>query len=169
MGYQKQCPACGSSNSADSPICTCCAHMFNGASYGQAAGNAHGYASGPQQYATYSPYATTSRATPDDRHLATVMWISALFLPLLGPALFLLFCQKSQFVSKSALHALVFHVWTIIASLAIVILAFVTFGLALLFLIPLAILEFVVPIIGAVRAAKGSVYAPPFSRNWLKA
>lgn len=169
MGFQKQCPACGSSNSADSPICTCCAHMFQTVGYGQAAGDSCAYVGGAQSYAAYTVSAPSVQSTAEERHLASVMWITAFFFPIFGPGLFLLVCQKSPFVHKNSLQALVFHVWSVVITIALLIFGMFTFGLSLLPLIPLTILTLVVPIIGAVRASKGSIYTPPFSRNWLKA
>ncbi len=96
------------------------------------------------------------------------MWITALFFPIFGPGLFLLICQKSPFVHKNSLQALIFHVWSVLITFALLIFGIFTFGISLLLLIPLSILTLVVPIIGAVRASKGAVYTPPFSSGWLK-
>lgn len=102
---------------------------------------------------------------PEDEKLwATLVHIGGIFFSFV-PALvaYLVLKDRGPFIRAHAATALNFQLTMLIASIAVVILTIVTFGLAGFLYFPLAVLVIVFAIIAAVAANKGQFYRYPLS------
>ncbi len=134
----------------------------------------------PQQYAYQGPYpppgayATQGAYPPpqplwehEARTVAALTHVSALFFPFLGPLVsFLIFKGRSLLVEHHAKEQLNLAISLFLAVVAAVVATVATFGLALIAIIPLAVVvpvgAFILTIVAAVSASRGEYYRFPF-------
>lgn len=120
----------------------------------------------PSFYDTSAPIAAGPNA--NDKNMGMLVHVLAIFFPLLGPLLIWLTQKEtSPWASDEAKAALNFHITAFFASIAVGILAIITFGLGLFLYFPLGIAVFVFEVLGAIEASKGNHYKYPFSLNLI--
>src|SRR5947209_3502372 len=110
--------------------------------------------------------------TQEDRTQAMLMWLLSLVIGFISPLIFMFVSKDREFVYRNTMQALAFGIALFILYAIVTVLAVVSCGIgALLYVIP-GIIGIIVPIIGAITANNGAVYAPPISsqlaRAWFK-
>ncbi|KAE8763013.1 DUF4870 domain-containing protein [Georgenia thermotolerans] len=130
--------------------------------YGQQGYGAQGYGQqgyGQQQYG----YQTPPMSPQDQRLWATLIHLSGLIFPLLGPLIgYLVLKDRGQFVEDQTKEALNFHITLTILGVIISIVAVITFGIgSILFLYYIAAIVFM--ILAAVAANRGERYRYPLT------
>lgn len=106
------------------------------------------------------------RVSQDDKNMALLAHILALFTGFLGPLIVYLVKSDSKFVRENARNALNFQISMLIYFIISFFLVFVIIGLVI---IPvLVVFNLVVIILAAVKASEGVVYKYPLTINFLK-
>jgi len=116
MQPQKQCPACGAACRAQAQICEICAEPFGPPEPGlfltkgrvPETSGPYAQAFQPPQFAYGASYPSSIGPTPEDRHMATAMWIGEIFLPIICPLIFVLTCKNRPLIWRNSLQALGF-------------------------------------------------------------
>jgi hypothetical protein len=104
----------------------------------------------------------------EDRTLAAIMWVLCIPFPFLSPLIFMLVSQRKPITFNSSVHAIAFSCLIFALYFVVFALKLVTLGLAgWLFVIPGA-LHIIVPIVGAVAAASGTIFEPLISGPVVK-
>lgn len=107
----------------------------------------------------------------DDKTLAMLMWILAIFFPWLSPIIFMLVAREKELVYRNTMQCLTFQIVLTILYLLIWVVGLFTCGAGLILLVIPGILHIIMPVMGAVAASSGGVYEPPVSsklaRSWF--
>ncbi|GAA1635330.1 DUF4870 domain-containing protein [Georgenia ruanii] len=129
--------------------------------YTQAGYGQQGYAQ--QGYGQTYGYQAPPMSPPDQRLWATLIHLSGLIFPLLGPLIgYLVLKDRGQFVEDQTKEALNFHITLTILGVIFSIVAVVTFGIgSILFLYYIAAIVFM--ILAAVAANRGERYRYPLT------
>ena len=117
----------------------------------------------PYGAAPYAPYSPQQYgAAESDRSIAILVHISMLFFGFIGPlVVYLIYKDKDAYVRHHAAEALNFSITIFIAFFVSFILTAVLIGLFMI--LAVAVLAFVMPIVAAVAASKGSYYRYPMT------
>lgn len=115
-----------------------------------------------------SAFPPTLEPTSNDKSLATIIHILAIFGSILIPAvIWLVKKDESRFIDEHGRAALDFQLSIIIYSIAVAILSFITCGVGAFLYIPLALFDIVGCIIVALAASDGKAPNYPLSLNLL--
>lgn len=106
------------------------------------------------------------QASQDDRNMGLLMHLLSIVIGFISPLIFYLVKKESPFVQAHAREALNFHISMTIYWFAAGILAFLLIGF--LIMPVLGILQFILPILAAVKAANGEPYKYPLAIRFLK-
>jgi len=118
-----------------------------------------------------------SHTSSDDRLLATLAYVLALFFPFVAPLIIFLVKRQSRFVSYHALQAVYIDVGIFLVGAAVTVIAFVLgmFGPLALLAIPLGflpwaagVLGWVYKIVAAIRSNAGDWYRVPFVAGYAE-
>lgn len=102
--------------------------------------------------------------TSDEKTFAIIANISPLLFGFIGPlVIFLIKKDQSKFVRENARHALNFQISVLIY--AIISLFLMLFIIGFFLIIILAISNFILIIIGAIKASNGEIYSYPLELN----
>jgi uncharacterized Tic20 family protein len=136
-------------------------------SYAQGQGQA-GYTPGQEGYGQQYGYYQTPPMSPSDQRLwATLIHLSGLIFPLLGPLIgFLVLKDRGQFVEDQTKEALNFHITLAILGVVFTIITVVTFGIGgVLFFYYIAAIVFT--ILAAVASNRGERYRYPLTIRFI--
>lgn len=76
--------------------------------------------------------------------------------------------DQSEFVRKAALEALAFNIGMFVIAVILVIITFVTCGIGGILLLPFAIYNILMMVMGAIRANEGKVFEYPVTSQFVK-
>ncbi len=105
-------------------------------------------------------YAPATEATSDEKTMAIVAYILSLVCCFIGPLIILLIKKDSLFVKQAAIQAIAFWVLAFVASL---VLAVVTFFLGGLGGGLVLIAQIIYVVVACIRASEGKIYEFPLS------
>lgn len=101
-----------------------------------------------------------------------LVWLLSIVIGFLSPIIFMIVSRDKEFVYRNTMQCLTFHILLAIIWFVLPIVGTLTCGIGFILIIVPLVAQLVVPIIGAITANNGAVYEPPISsqlcRAWFK-
>lgn len=102
----------------------------------------------------------------NDKTMAMLSWVLAIFIGFIGPLIIFLTQQKEGYAKTQAKKALNFQLTILIAEIICYILMFVLIGAVLIWIV--LIVNLIICIMAAMAVSKGEDYKAPFAITFIK-
>lgn len=110
--------------------------------------------------------APASSGGSNDKTMAMLSWVLAIFIGFIGPLIIFLTQQKEGYAKSVAKKALNFELTILIAEVVCWILMFVLIGAVLIWIV--MIVNLIICIMAAMAVSRGEDYKPPFTITFIK-